>query len=75
MLPIGISFYTFNSMSYTIDIFRRRVEPTRNVLEYTTFVGLFPHLIAGPIVRGGRRHGIPVPDTDQLVKLVTARST
>ena len=51
LLPIGISFYTFNSMSYTIDIFRRKVEPTRNVLEYTTFVSLFPHLIAGPIVR------------------------
>jgi alginate O-acetyltransferase complex protein AlgI len=51
LLPIGISFYTFNSMSYTIDVFRRRVEPTRDVLEYTTFVGLFPHLIAGPIVR------------------------
>jgi alginate O-acetyltransferase complex protein AlgI len=51
LLPIGISFYTFNSMSYTIDIFRRRIEPTRNVLEYTTFVALFPHLIAGPIVR------------------------
>jgi len=51
LLPIGISFYTFNSMSYTIDVFRRRIEPTRNVLEYTTFVALFPHLIAGPIVR------------------------
>ncbi|HZT93724.1 MAG TPA: MBOAT family O-acyltransferase [Gaiellaceae bacterium] len=51
LLPIGISFYTFNSMSYTIDIFRRRVEPTRDLLVYTTFVGLFPHLIAGPIVR------------------------
>jgi alginate O-acetyltransferase complex protein AlgI len=51
VLPIGISFYTFNSMSYTIDIFRRRIEPTRNILEYTTFVALFPHLIAGPIVR------------------------
>ena len=51
LLPIGISFYTFNSMSYTIDIFRRKVEPTRNLLEYTTFVSLFPHLIAGPIVR------------------------
>jgi alginate O-acetyltransferase complex protein AlgI len=51
LLPIGISFYTFNSMSYTIDIFRRKIEPTRNVLEYTTFVSLFPHLIAGPIVR------------------------
>ena len=51
VLPIGISFYTFNSMSYTIDIFRRRIEPTRSILEYTTFVSLFPHLIAGPIVR------------------------
>jgi alginate O-acetyltransferase complex protein AlgI len=51
ILPVGISFYTFNSMSYTIDIFRRRIEPTHNVLEYTTFVALFPHLIAGPIVR------------------------
>jgi len=51
LLPIGISFYTFNSMSYTIDVFLRRVEPTRNMLEYTTFVALFPHLIAGPIVR------------------------
>src|SRR5438477_5183266 len=51
LLPIGISFYTFNSMSYTIDIFRRRVEPTGSMLEYTTFVGLFPHLIAGPLVR------------------------
>ncbi len=38
-------------MSYTIDIFRRRIEPTRSILEYTTFVALFPHLIAGPIVR------------------------
>jgi alginate O-acetyltransferase complex protein AlgI len=51
LLPIGISFYTFNSMSYTIDVFRRQVEPTRNVLEYSTFVALFPHLVAGPIVR------------------------
>jgi alginate O-acetyltransferase complex protein AlgI len=51
ILPVGISFYTFNSMSYTIDIFRRRIGPTDNVLEYTTFVALFPHLVAGPIVR------------------------
>src|SRR5438132_2041213 len=51
VLPIGISFDAFHSMSYTIDVFRRKVEPTRNVLEYTTFVGLLPRLIAGPIVR------------------------
>lgn len=50
-LPIGISFYTFNSMSYTIDMYRRRVEPATNYLEYAAFVALFPHLIAGPIVR------------------------
>ena len=40
LLPIGISFYTFNSMSYTIDVFRRRVTPTKHLLEYTTFVAL-----------------------------------
>ena len=51
ILPIGISFYTFNSMSYTIDIYRRRVEPARTFLHYSAFVSLFPHLIAGPIVR------------------------
>ncbi|HUZ16661.1 MAG TPA: MBOAT family O-acyltransferase [Gaiellaceae bacterium] len=51
LLPIGISFYTFNSMSYTIDVWRKRVEPTKHILEYSTFVALFPHLIAGPIVR------------------------
>ena len=51
ILPIGISFYTFNSMSYTIDIYRRRVEPAQGLLEYSAFVALFPHLIAGPIVR------------------------
>jgi alginate O-acetyltransferase complex protein AlgI len=51
VLPIGISFYTFNSMSYTIDIFRRQVEPAKNIVHYAAFVSLFPHLIAGPIVR------------------------
>lgn len=51
ILPIGISFYTFNSMSYTIDIYRQRVKPAKGMLEYAAFVALFPHLIAGPIVR------------------------
>jgi alginate O-acetyltransferase complex protein AlgI len=51
ILPIGISFYTFNSMSYTIDIYRQRVKPAKGILEYSAFVALFPHLIAGPIVR------------------------
>ena len=56
VLPVGISFYTFNSISYTIDIYRRRVEPARNFLEFATFVALFPHLVAGPIVRYSDLH-------------------
>jgi alginate O-acetyltransferase complex protein AlgI len=51
VLPIGISFYTFNSMSYTIDVYRGVCRPARNIVHYAAFVALFPHLIAGPIVR------------------------
>jgi alginate O-acetyltransferase complex protein AlgI len=51
VLPLGISFYTFNSMSYTIDVYRGRIAPERSLLRYCAFVALFPHLIAGPIVR------------------------
>ena len=51
ILPIGISFYTFISMSYTIDVYRGHVRPARSYVEYAAFVSLFPHLIAGPIVR------------------------
>ncbi len=50
-LPIGISFYTFNSMSYTIDLHRGSVAKARSYLHYSAFVAMFPHLIAGPIVR------------------------
>lgn len=51
LLPIGISFYTFNSMSYTIDVYRRRVPPATSFARYSAFVAMFPHLVAGPIVR------------------------
>jgi len=51
VLPVGISFYTFNSISYTIDIYRRRLQPARSFLEFAAFVAMFPHLVAGPIVR------------------------
>jgi alginate O-acetyltransferase complex protein AlgI len=51
VLPLGISFYTFNSMSYTIDVYRGRIPPEQSLLRYCAFVALFPHLIAGPIVR------------------------
>ncbi len=50
-LPIGISFYTFQAMSYPIDVYRGQVEPQRNYVRFGTFVALFPQLIAGPIVR------------------------
>jgi D-alanyl-lipoteichoic acid acyltransferase DltB (MBOAT superfamily) len=50
-LPVGISFFTFESMSYVIDVYRRELEPHSSYLEYLTFVAFFPHLVAGPIVR------------------------
>ncbi len=51
LLPAGISFYTFKTMSYTIDVYRGHIKPVRSLLDYTTFVTFFPELIAGPIVR------------------------
>ena len=50
-LPIGISFYTFESLSYTIDVYRGVVKPARTFSDVSCFVSLFPHLVAGPIVR------------------------
>ena len=51
ILPVGISFYTFATMSYTLDIYLRRAEPAKNFLDYALFVTFFPHLVAGPIMR------------------------
>ncbi|MBO7403065.1 MAG: MBOAT family protein, partial [Lachnospiraceae bacterium] len=50
-LPIGISFFTFQTMSYTIDLYKREVEVERNYGEYLMYVSMVPQLIAGPIVR------------------------
>jgi alginate O-acetyltransferase complex protein AlgI len=50
-LPFGISFFTFETMSYTIDVWRRELAPARRYLDYLLFVCFFPHLVAGPIVR------------------------
>ncbi|MBR2146010.1 MAG: MBOAT family protein, partial [Muribaculaceae bacterium] len=50
-LPVGISFFTFQSMSYVIDIYRRKIEPVDNLLDYAFYVSFFPQLVAGPIVR------------------------
>ncbi len=51
VLPVGISFYTFMTMSYTIDIYRREIEPCHSLLRYLVFISFFPHLVAGPILR------------------------
>lgn len=50
-LPVGISFFTFQSLSYTIDIYRKDIEPLNNILDYAFYVSFFPQLVAGPIVR------------------------
>jgi alginate O-acetyltransferase complex protein AlgI len=54
LLPIGISFYTFVTMSYVIDVYRRELPATRNLLDFAVFVAYFPHLVAGPILRASR---------------------
>ena len=51
ILPIGISFYIFQSISYLIDVYRKDTEPTRNLINFAAFIALFPQLIAGPVLR------------------------
>ncbi len=51
ILPVGISFFTFQTMSYTIDVYRGKLKPTNNFMEFACYVSLFPQLVAGPIVR------------------------
>lgn len=51
VLPVGISFFTFQTMSYSIDVYRRDLKPSKDILEFAFFVSFFPQLVAGPIVR------------------------
>ena len=51
ILPVGISFYTFQTMAYSLDVYQRRAEPSRSFLDFALFVTFFPQLVAGPIVR------------------------
>lgn len=57
ILPVGISFYTFQTLSYTIDVYRKNMEPTQNLLKFSTYVAFFPQLVAGPIERA--KHLLP----------------
>lgn len=54
ILPIGISFYTFQTLSYTIDVYRKKQKPTKNILDFSLYVTFFPQLVAGPIVRASQ---------------------
>jgi len=51
ILPIGISFYTFQALSYSIDVYKRKIEPTKDIIAFFAFIGFFPLLVAGPIER------------------------
>ncbi len=57
ILPIGISFYTFEAISYTMDVYRGRIRAEKNLFHFMLFITFFPHLVAGPIVQG---HFLPM---------------
>lgn len=79
VLPPGISFYTFQTMSYSIDVYRRELEPTRDPIRFLLYVSFFPQLIAGPIERAGKllpqfealtRHRMSADDLSAGLRLV-----
>ncbi|MEQ9062764.1 MAG: MBOAT family O-acyltransferase [Vicingaceae bacterium] len=78
VLPVGISFYTFQTLSYTIDVYRRKLEPTRDFIAFSAFVSFFPQLVAGPIERATnllpqfyrKRRFDPIKATDGLRQIL-----
>lgn len=56
VLPLGLSFYTFQNISYLLDVYQKRITPAHNLRHYGLFVAIFPHLTAGPILRYGEMH-------------------
>ena len=66
VLPVGISFYTFQSMSYTIDAYRNQLVPTRRLTDYLLFVSFFPQLVAGPIERAS--HLLPQVEKPRTIR-------
>lgn len=65
ILPVGISFYTFQTISYSVDVYRRKVKPVKNIIDFGFYVSFFPQLVAGPIVRAAEF----VPQLYQKFKL------
>jgi alginate O-acetyltransferase complex protein AlgI len=72
LLPVGISFYTFQAMSYTIDVYRGELHARRNLVDLATFVSFFPHLVAGPIQRASFL--LPQVETPRRFSIETALS-
>lgn len=77
ILPVGISFYTFQTLSYTIDVYRKKLKPTTNFIDFALFVSFFPQLVAGPIERASnllpqlaRRNKVKVEQIKQGVVLI-----
>jgi len=77
LMPLGLSFITFRSLSYVIDVYRGTLKPTRSLIEYLTFVAFFPTLIAGPLVRAGQllpqlsaRHSLTNEDGQRAIFLI-----
>ena len=64
VLPVGISFYTFHGLSYVIDVYKNRIAPTKNIIDYSLFVSFFPLLVAGPIERA--THLLPQIQTPRV---------
>lgn len=72
ILPVGISFYTFQTLSYTIDIYKKKIEPTEDALSFFAFVSFFPQLVAGPIERAS--HLLPQFQTKKTFSYEDTRS-
>ena len=72
ILPVGISFYTFQTLSYTLDIYRKELKPTTNAIDFFAFVSFFPQLVAGPIERA--RDLLPQFETSKTIDYAQLRS-
>ncbi|MFC4636294.1 MBOAT family O-acyltransferase [Dokdonia ponticola] len=72
ILPVGISFYTFQTLSYTIDVYRKKMEPTSSFIQFATYVAFFPQLVAGPIERAS--HLLPQFKKPRVFDFETAKS-
>ena len=73
ILPVGVSFFTFQSLSYTIDVYRREIEPAKNIEDYLLFAAFFPQLVAGPIVRP--KYFLPQLDSPRTIGATDIRLT